>query len=226
MPAALHVHVRDDLLDVLYYAVLHVVAVLVVVCAAVPLVAHLRDDAVLLLGRHQKLALAERMRKGLLDVDRLPKTHRVHRRAEVRVVGNADEDGVDLALHLVEHLAEVLEARKIREALQRLFRVGRSDVGVAERDDFADVLVPRELLEVEPRLRSAADRRKAHLAVRDIRLGREAPGQKRIREAPGQKRISTRRKHRGQETTPINVHLVSPFTFQTSTPGPRRRERS
>ena len=157
------------------------------------------------------------MRKGLLDVDRLPKTHRVHRRAEVRVVGNADEDGVDLALHLVEHLAEVLEARKVRKALQGLFRMGSSDVGVAERDDFADVLVPRELLEVKPRLRAAADCGKAHLAVRDIRLGRKAPGQKRIR---------TRREHCGQKTTPIHVHLVFPFTFQISRPGLPQREHS
>ena len=145
------------------------------------------------------------MRKGLFDVDGLAQAHRVHRRAEVGMVGDPDQHGVDLVGHPVEHLPEILEARKVRKALKRLFGVRSPDVGVAERDDFADVLVPREFLQVEPRLCAAANRREPHLAVGDIRLRREAPRQKRIRAC---------RKHCGKKSAPIYVHLQNPLSFR------------
>ena len=95
------------------------------------LIAHLADDAVLLLRRLQELAFAEGVGQWLLDVNMLAEAHRVHAGGEVRVVGRRHENGVDLVRHLVEHLPEILEPRQIRKPLQALERVRRTDVCVA-----------------------------------------------------------------------------------------------
>ena len=145
------------------------------------LIAHLADDAVLLLRRLQELAFAEGVGQWLLDVDMLAEAHRVHAGGEVRVVGRRHENGVDLVRHLVEHLPEILEPRQIRKPLQALERVRRTDVCVAQRDKLADICVLRQLADVIPRLTADADRRKPNLPVGDIAPARKAPRQKRHR---------------------------------------------
>ena len=181
MPAALHVHVRDHLADILDDALFDVIAVLIVIVAAVTLIAHLADHAVLALSRLQKLALAERMRKRLFDEHRLAETHRVHRRAEMGVIGNADEHRVDFAGHAVEHDPEILKTRKVGIFLERFKRMRSADIGIAQCHDLADVGIFSESFKIVPRLRTAADRRQANLAVDHIGAGRETPREHRKR---------------------------------------------
>ena len=75
----------------------------------VPLVAHLRDDLVLLGGLHQLADLVDRVRQRLLAVDVLAALDGGHGGHRVGMVGRGDDDRVDLLVHLVEHLAEVAE---------------------------------------------------------------------------------------------------------------------
>ena len=141
-----------------------------------PLVAHLRDDTVLLLGGHEKLALLERVRKRLLAEDGESALHRGHKRGEMRVVGSHHGNGVDLAVHRVEHLAEIREVRRVGVALQRCRALPAVEIRVAERDDLRETGL-LELLDVVPRLLANAHARQANLvALRescDAREGRD-----------------------------------------------------
>ena len=202
VPAARHVHVDAHELDVLHEARPDVLLELVVLDRRVALVAHLRDDAVLRRRLHEKVALLEGVGERLLDVDRLAELHRVHRRGEVREVGDRDEHRVDPVGHLVEHLAEVPVARQVRIRLDGRQRRLRAHVGVAQGDKFADVRrVLAELLDVVPRLLSDADRREAHLAVGRVGLRREGPRHQRRR---------ARRERRLEKSPTIHVRAPSP----------------
>lgn len=98
------------------------------------LIAHLRDDAKLLLGTHQQLRLPVGMRQRLLDEDVLLHRHREHRRREVRVIRRRDTDRVDVALHLLQHLAEVRELRHAGELLEVAVDARRLEVHVTKGD--------------------------------------------------------------------------------------------
>ena len=137
---------------------------LVVVVAGVALVAHLRRDLVFRGGLHEKFALLERVGEGLFGEDGKPALHGGHEGGEVRVVGRHHRDGVDLAVHLVEHLAEVGEARRVGILLQRGAALLAFEIGVAEGGDRAEAGL-LEFLDVVPRLVAYADAREADLAV-------------------------------------------------------------
>ena len=170
VPAARIVHVRDEARELrdVEDARLDVVLELVVVVARVSLVAHLGDDAVLALRRHQQLALLEGVGEGLLGEDAEPALHRRHEGGEVREVGIHHGDGVDLAVHRVQHLAEVAETGHVRVLLERGDALLAVKVRVAERGDLDDAGL-LELPDVVPGLLADADTRKAHLAVRALR---------------------------------------------------------
>jgi len=70
--------------------------------------AHLRDELLLArdLGHHPRLIDAVRQR--LLAVAVLAQLHRHHARHGVGVIRRADHDRVDLLVHLVQQLAEIL----------------------------------------------------------------------------------------------------------------------
>ena len=167
-------------------AVLDVMLELVVVLPGVALVAHLRDNAVLPLRRHQELALLERMRKRLLGEDRDPALHRRHQRREVREVRRADRDRVDSPRHRVQHLAEVREPRQIRIELERLDALRTLEIRVAERDDLGKPRVP-EVVDDSPGPVAEADVREPHLLAPkrlapDVR--EHTCGQSRLQERP------------------------------------------
>jgi len=82
--------------------------------AAVPLLAQLRDHVVLLGRGHHQTHFLDRVRQGLFHVHVLAQRHGDHRRQEVVMVRSGDEDGVDALVHLVEHLAIVVEDLQLR----------------------------------------------------------------------------------------------------------------
>ena len=101
--------------------------------AGMPRVAHLGRDLVPRGRLRQHPRLVDRMGQRLLAVDVLAQLQRGLGDHGVRVIGSADDDGVDLLVQLVEHPAEVVEGLGLGTALG-----GRSQVvliHVAERDD-------------------------------------------------------------------------------------------
>ncbi len=71
------------------------------------LVAHLRNDLLLDRGLTHDPRLVDRARQRLLAIDVLAQLHGRHRGHGMGVVGRGDQDRVDLAVHFVEHLAEI-----------------------------------------------------------------------------------------------------------------------
>ena len=82
----------------------------------------------------------------------------------------------DLPVALVEHLAIVLEAQRVRRGLERLERPLAAHLRVAKGHDLKEVLVVHELPEVHMPLVADSDERHAHLAAWRIRprYGRKA----------------------------------------------------
>jgi len=86
----------------------------------VTLVTHLGDDAEFFLTADEDFGFFEGVGQGLFDIDVLAKGHGLNGGGEVGVVGSGDGDGVDVIAHLVEHLAEVVEAFGIGMSLEHL----------------------------------------------------------------------------------------------------------
>ena len=186
-------HEGVDLRHVLDRARLHKRLHLPVVRVRVALVAHLRNDLVPLRGGGHQGDLAEAVAHRLLAVHGLAHRHREHRGGEVREVGRRHAHGVDLRGVLVEHLAEVLVARRVRIFLQDVLRVGRAHLRVAEGDHVHEVLVVREHGEVVRGLVADAHERHVHLAVR--RGGRRAQVRKRARRHGAAEKVSSLKSH-------------------------------
>ena len=70
-----------------------------------PLVAHLGDHLIVLLGfLRQQAHLVDRVTQRLLAIDVLALLDGMHGRGEVNVIGRRDGHSVDLVPDLVEHL--------------------------------------------------------------------------------------------------------------------------
>ena len=100
------------------------------------LVAHLRGHLVFLFRRHHQLDLPEAVAHGFFAIDVLAEGHRQHRDGEMGEIRRADAYGVNVLAHLVEHLPEILKARRVRDQLQCFLRVRRAHVRVAQRDEI------------------------------------------------------------------------------------------
>lgn len=99
------------------------------------LVPHLGDDPKFFFGPHQDFRFLEGAGEGLLDVDVLAERHRLNGGGEVGVVGGADRDGIDVLTHLIEHLAEIMEALGIGVAFEIFSNVlWKFEVDIAERN--------------------------------------------------------------------------------------------
>ena len=177
------------------------------------LIAHLRDDAVLLGSSHEESAFFEGVRKRFLAVDGLAELHRRHGGGEVGEVGDRDEHRVDVVRLLVEHHAEVAVPRHVRKRLDRRKRRLRTHVGVAHRDKLADIArvlgeitvvdlrKPAEkLADIVPPLLPHADHGETHLAVRIIRLRRKTTRQDLHR---------AKRSHRLQEVSSVHISTAN-----------------
>ena len=81
---------------------------------AVALISHDGLHAVFFRGLLQGAYLPDVVRQRLLHKDMLPGLHGGHRGGEMGVVRGGDEDGIDLAAFLVQHLAEVGELGDVR----------------------------------------------------------------------------------------------------------------
>src|SRR5690606_28185442 len=99
----------------------------------------------------QRAHLPNVVRHRLLEIEVFPGLEHAMGRMEVRVIGSADDDRVDLVLDLIEHLPVVAEAPRFRELLVRVPRARIVDV--AERDDVLAELRYR----IEVRATSPAD---------------------------------------------------------------------
>ena len=205
VPTARVVHVRREVLQLrdVDDARLDVVLELPVVRPAVPLVAHLRGDAVLRGGLHQQLALLERVGERLFGEHGEPALHRGHQRGEVGEIGRHDGDRVDLALHRVQHLPEVGEARHVGIAFQRRNALLALEIRVAQRGDLDELRVG-EALDVAPRLLADAHAREAHLVA-----GLE-------RAASREARIRACRKRRLDERSSVYFHGHASSFFDVS----------
>ena len=51
-------------------------------------------------------------------------------------IRRANAHGINVLAHLIEHLAEILKARRIWNQLQRFLRMRRAHVRVAQRDEI------------------------------------------------------------------------------------------
>jgi len=136
VPTALAVHVCYNFADVLNDARFGPSLKLEIIPFRMPLVAHLGDHFKLLLCGHQQFNLLVSMRHRFLNIDMFAQRHGVHTDDEVRMIRRTDADGINLVGHLVKHLAEVLEARRIRKLLHDLFRVLCAHVRVAQGDNI------------------------------------------------------------------------------------------
>ena len=108
-----------------------------VILARVDLRAHLGRQ--LVVGRRlaHEPDLAHVVGQRLFAVQVLAQPHRAEARRGVDVVRRADDDGVDVIAHRVEHLAEVLE---LFRGLDRLLLCGDGEVAGVDVADGDDVL--------------------------------------------------------------------------------------
>ena len=139
----------------------------------VTLITHLRDHAVQA-GQTQELAgLAHGLRERLLHVNVFTQHDRHVGRQEMHVVRRRDADGIDLVIHLDEHLPEIGIKFRLRERLLELLEVVRdplalrAPIDIAQRDDLF-ILVRHDITEA---FAAAADLRDPHLGA-----GRDRPG--------------------------------------------------
>ena len=100
----------------------------------VPLVAHLRDHARPARRLGDGAGLPEGVGEGLLDVDVLAGGDGGHGGDGVGVIGGADGAGVDVLRLLVEHLPEVLVARRLGVGVEGA--AGPLVVDITQRDDI------------------------------------------------------------------------------------------
>ncbi len=100
----------------------------------VTLIAHLRHDtcSFRLLEKHTRLS--HRSRERLLDVDVLAQIHCCYGRDRMGVVGRGDNDGVDVRLHLIEHLPKIGISRSVGKAFEGFGRA--VPVDIRQRDDI------------------------------------------------------------------------------------------
>ena len=141
-------------------------AVDVAVC--VTLHAELRREPVLAREVGHLARFLDRVRHRLLAVEVLVEPERRHRRMEVGVVRRRYRDGIDVTVHLVEHLAEVVELPGAGVPLVRAARTRVVDI--AHRDD-GHVLHATQPVEVGPAPPSDTDDRYPERLVR--RAGEE-----------------------------------------------------
>ena len=87
----------------------HELAQASITVVAMPLVAHLRGDLVLVRHFAELAGLGDVVAERFLAVDALAQLHGDHRRGGMMVVGRGDEHGVDLLVQLVEHAAVIVE---------------------------------------------------------------------------------------------------------------------
>jgi len=104
-----------------------------VVAAGVDLRAHLRDELLRAGQLDQRAALVDGVGQGLLAVAVLAHSHGHGRRGGVRVVGCADDHGVDVPAHGIQHSPEVGEGPGPGEPRGRLGEA--AGVDVAQGDD-------------------------------------------------------------------------------------------
>ena len=95
------------------------------------LVAHLRRNVVLLFSRHHQLNLTEAVGHRLFAVDMLAERHCQHGDRKMREIRYGHAHGIDVLVHLVEHLAEILVARHVRKLVEDLARLLGAHVAVA-----------------------------------------------------------------------------------------------
>ena len=127
------------------------------------LIAHLRDDAVLL-GRPAHLPRLEHgVSQRLLAEDVLAELQRGQGDRRVHMVGRGDDDRIK-AVRAIEQAAPVGMALRLRVLLGRPSQVFRPFVDIAERDDL-DLRAGRDRRVVRPSLAADADRRDAKLLV-------------------------------------------------------------
>ena len=96
------------------------------------LVTHLGNDIIFLGGPHHDLNLLEGTCHRFLHIDMLAIADGFDGDGEVRMVGHTYRDGIDLVSHLLEHLAEILEAGSFREHVHDLLCMGCSHIYITE----------------------------------------------------------------------------------------------
>jgi hypothetical protein len=165
--------------------------------AGVALVAHLRRELFLAGDARHLARLPHGVRDRFFDEHVLAVRHRGHRDGEVHVIGDGDGYRVDLAVHFVEHHAEILKPRDGRVGLERP-RAARL-VDIAECDEVFRGGVGGDVRGAAP---AAADDGDVELVVRRIALGarderkRERRG-RRERRALEERAAGERRLRRG-----------------------------
>lgn len=81
----------------------------------------------------------------------------------MRMIRRSHKDSIDFTGHFIEHLAKIRETRQIGIALKSLKGVLRTDIGIAKGDNFAEIIIRGEHLQIIPSLRPASYRSKTHL---------------------------------------------------------------
>src|SRR5690606_5692520 len=115
MPSARHIHVTDDLGDILDDSRLGPCFVLEVIGIGVSLVTHLGCQFwVLPSFFHHQLHLQKGTGHRFFYVHMFPKVQRHHGDREMGKIWHSNRYRIDLVTHLIEHLAEVLKTWNIR----------------------------------------------------------------------------------------------------------------
>lgn len=164
VPPPFAVHVSGHFGDILDDACLSPSFELEIVGPGMPLVSHLADDFVFLLGGHHQLTFLEGVGEWFFHIDVDAEGHGQHGDGEMRMIWHGNRAGINLLGHLVEHFAEVGELRNVRKHRFDFLRVFCAELHIAQRDDIDQARVVDCLGIVGP-LGTAADEGNIDLAV-------------------------------------------------------------
>ncbi len=99
------------------------------------LIAHLRDDFFLFRQFSQIARLIDGLRQWLLAIDGLVHLHCRRRHNRVQMIRRRNRDAINLAAHLIQHLAEVFVKLRARIFLHLRRVTCGSGIHVAQRDN-------------------------------------------------------------------------------------------
>ena len=132
VPTARRVHMSCDGSYILDQSGLFPGFELEVICFGVSLVTHLCNDTVFLFAFHHQLHFMESTGHRFFNIYMFAMSHSFDGYREMGMVWNPHRNSIYLICHLIEHLAEILEALSFREHRYKFLRMLSSHIHIAK----------------------------------------------------------------------------------------------